>query len=229
MSLTLTFTGRSSILESTFNPPIHLTDGTWVLGLLSLDTFNSIPNVTNENNRFYYSIPGGRAGTFDIPMGTYSLDQLQDYIKAKLPSGSVFKLEGDNATQKVYMLSSVNVGFEQSDSLRQLLGFKRGLYLAEEVHVSEHPTSINPLNVFRVHCNLVVDSYVNGEPSHVIHEFYPNVPPGFKIVEVPAEVIYLPINGLQIDNMVLKLVNEEDKLLDLRDEYVTVRLHLKKV
>jgi hypothetical protein len=33
-----------------------------------------------------------------------------------------------------------------------------------------------------------------GKPAHIIHQFFPNVPPGFKIVESPEHVIYLPIS-----------------------------------
>ena len=34
-----------------FNPPIH-TKGDWMLGLIDLEVYNSIFNITKENNKF---------------------------------------------------------------------------------------------------------------------------------------------------------------------------------
>lgn len=56
MSVTLTFTGESSILTSDFYPELEL-DPTksYSCGLLEFTTYNSIPNITRCNNKVYYS------------------------------------------------------------------------------------------------------------------------------------------------------------------------------
>ena len=53
-----------------FNPPIH-TKGDWMLGLIDLEVYNSIFNITKENNKFELY-----ADTFD----EFSFPELKDEI-----------------------------------------------------------------------------------------------------------------------------------------------------
>lgn len=53
-SITLTLTGDSSHLHAEYFPAIDLGDGDYVCGLVDFETFNTIPNVDESNNRFYY-------------------------------------------------------------------------------------------------------------------------------------------------------------------------------
>ena len=52
-SLIFTLSAASSELETRFFPPIELSpDKNYVLGLVELLTFNSIPNIDRNNNKF---------------------------------------------------------------------------------------------------------------------------------------------------------------------------------
>lgn len=53
-SITLTLTGNSSQLQTQYFPSIDLSDGNYVCGLIDFQTFNSIPNVDETNNLFYF-------------------------------------------------------------------------------------------------------------------------------------------------------------------------------
>ena len=45
-----------------FNPPIQI-NGNWTIGLTDLDVYNSIFNITEENNKFQlYKIPDKKSG-----------------------------------------------------------------------------------------------------------------------------------------------------------------------
>ena len=53
-TFTLTITGNYSVLEAEYFPPIELlSNKNYVLGLVELLTFNSIPNVDIGKNKFY--------------------------------------------------------------------------------------------------------------------------------------------------------------------------------
>ena len=41
-----------------FNPPIDLSEGKWLVAVTSFEPTNSVFNITNENNRFSITIPG---------------------------------------------------------------------------------------------------------------------------------------------------------------------------
>lgn len=53
-SITLTLSGNSSHMQAQYFPPIDLSDGDYVCGLVDFQTFNSCPNVDETNNMFYY-------------------------------------------------------------------------------------------------------------------------------------------------------------------------------
>ena len=60
-----------------------------------------------------------------------------------------------------------------------------------------------------------------------LHEFFPAVPIGYKIIEVPSQVIYLPVTVKNIDKLQLRIVDQDGDLVNFRGEVITVRLHIK--
>ena len=64
-------------------------------------------------------------------------------------------------------------------------------------------------NALRVECNITTGPYINNRKVYTIHEFFLTVPPGYKMVEVPAHVIYLPIAVKAIHNLQLRIVDQD--------------------
>ena len=62
---------------------------------------------------------------------------------------------------------------------------------------------------------------------HAIHTLFPAVPPGYKIIEIPTQVIYLPITVHTIDNIQLRIVDQDGNFVNFRGEIITIRLHIK--
>ena len=60
-----------------------------------------------------------------------------------------------------------------------------------------------------------------------IHEFFPVVPAGCKIVEVASHLIYLPVSVEIIDEIQLRIDYKDGILVNFRDETITLRLHIK--
>lgn len=228
MSLTLTFSGTKSELGSEFFPPIHLTDDddVWEVGLLSLETYNSIPNVDGTNNLLHY----GDNKVLSIPEGTYSVDQISAYIQAelsKLPDRPVVRITVSNSTLQVSIKSSVLVDFTKENSIGGLLGFKKEVIKPGQVATSGM-VDIFRINTIRVECNIATGSYVNGMPAHDIYQFFPTVPAGYKLVETPSPVIYVPVTVHNINNVTLRITDQDGELVNFRGERITIRLHLRK-
>jgi hypothetical protein len=96
-------------------------------------------------------------------------------------------------------------------------------------HISDFPCKISKINGLCVECNIVSGAYKNGEQVHVIHEFCPSVPSGYKIIESPSNVIYLSINTKQLDEITIKITDQDGNLVNFREEVITVRLHLRRI
>jgi len=77
MSLTLTLSGKSSVLAVDCFPQIDLSDGKYELGLTTLETYNTIPNVTSANNKFYFD---DNDEEIVIPDGLYEMGAIGAYL-----------------------------------------------------------------------------------------------------------------------------------------------------
>lgn len=219
-------TGTSSILSHELTFPIDVSRGDWELGLVDLTTYNSIPNIeTNINDKFYY----GEDKKITIPEGSYEVEDIEKYLKEKLGKEITFTLKPNNNTLKCEICCSEKIDFKKTDSIGKLLGFKGQIYDANIQHISDLPVDIIKVNSIRVECNVTRGSFLNGVEGHVIHEFFPSEPPGYKIIEIPKNVIYLPVIAQRINNLTVSLRDQDGNLVNFRKERISVRLHLRRV
>lgn len=224
MSVTLTITGNKSMLHTNYFPPLNVGDS-YECGLLYFSSFNSIANINESNNVFYY---GDGENKVIIPVGAYELDDISEYLKRNLNDCEI-KIKTNNNTLKCAIYCSKTINFQEQNSIGQLLGFPKVKLEANKWHLSPNNVDILPLAAIRVECDLVQGSYTNGLLSHIIHEFVPNVPPGYRIIEVPANVIYFPVNKKYISSVTIRILDIDNNYIDFRGENIQLCLHLRKV
>lgn len=277
MSATFTFTGTSSVLTSNFYPELELDPSySYSCGLLEFTTYNSIPNVTQFNNKVYWSrksitrrsfmpldqpskpktkatkpivqqpetivqqpetivqqpatiVDKEQDGYIAIPTGTYEFKDITTYlINAFKEKDISFEIEVNSKTLKTTVKSSVRLHFDRKDSIHRNFGFNDCVVQADSPKTSEKTVSITSLNTIVVECDIVNGSFTNGKPGHSIHEFSPNSDPGFKIVEIPKHIVYLPINRHKIQSIQVRVVDQDRNLVDFRGEKLTCRIHIRK-
>jgi hypothetical protein len=153
---------------------------------------------------------------------------LETAIQNLLPIGvTLFKLNADSNTMKCKLVCSHDVDFTINNNISKLLGFKKEIYTANKVHESEEIVNIMKVNCIKIECNLISGSFDNGTPSQAIHEFYPSVPPGYKIIEVPRHPVFYSLNSTTISKVDITLKDQNDSLINLREQPITIRLQIK--
>lgn len=219
-AFTLTLSGNSSVLEASYFPRIELSpQKNYSLGLATFLTFNTIPNITSENNKIYFSTSDD---WIEIPEGSYEIDALAEFLKPYS-----IQLWGNTNTLHSHIQSAKDIDFRSSDTIAKLLGFTPRILESNIVHTSDSPINIIKVNSIRIECNITTGAFINNKKVHTIHEFFPTVPPGYKIIEVPSNIIYLPVSVRTIDHVQIKIVDQDGDLVDFRGETITVRLHIK--
>ena len=78
MSLTLTLSGKSTVLAANYFPAINLNDGDYELGLAIFETYHTIPNVNKSNNKFYFD---KHDAEITISEGSYEVRDINEFLK----------------------------------------------------------------------------------------------------------------------------------------------------
>lgn len=228
MSTTITISGNSSVLSADFNPPIFLDDGMdYFLGLADFETFMSIPNIENNYNQIHI---GEKVIT--IPEGTYDISDIEKFVKNKITTifndeQVSFSLKPNTNTLKCHIYCSKSIDFTKKYSIGSLLGFETKKIDANTWYESDKVVNINKVNAICVDCNICIGSFNNGKPVHIIHQFFPTVAPGYKIVESPLPILYFPVSVRAINNITVRIIDQDGNLINFRKEIITIRLHLK--
>ena len=117
---------------------------------------------------------------------------------------------------------------EKINPLIVLLGFDSNLYTSG-FHESENIVNILTINSILVNID-ISGSYVNGSTQPTIYSFFPDVSPGYKIIENPHNLIYLPITSDTIHSITIWLTDENNgNELNILGENLSMRFHLREI
>ena len=224
-----------------FNPPIQLEkDLQYEIALINLETYYSFPNIDASNNYFRYS-PDAGVTWFEIyiPEGSYDIVDINDTVQQKMRQNGHY----DSVNEEYYIAISANsntlksililendyqVDFRQLNSISKLLGFNNDIYTLG-FQESENVVNILSINSLLVNLDIISGSYVNSSIQNTIYSFFPNVSPGYKIMESPINLVYLPVTLHTINGMEVSITDQDGNQLNLRGETLTMRFHIKKV
>ncbi len=231
----------SGIFTYRFPTPIILPDYDFEIALVNLETWYSFANVTPINNLFRYSADGGNTWKLiSIETGSYEIESLNDEIQR------LMKINGDwNSENNAYYITlSANtstlksiiditnadytIDFTIANTIRSILGFD-SIIIAEGHNVSENIVNIIDFNSIFVNCDCISESYVNGISSPVIYSFGPKVSPGYRIVESPVNLVYLPLNRKTLSELSIWITDQAGRPIDFRGENITCRFHIRNI
>ena len=240
-SLQIVVSNNKTQFKTRFNPPIQLNkEKKYEIALVNLETYYSFPNIDATNNYFRYSPDSGATWTdIYIPEGSYDITDINDTIQQKMAQNGHY----DSSNEHYYITISANsntlksvlilennyqVDFSQNTSISSVLGFNNTIYTLA-FQESENVVNILSINSLFVDIDIISGRYVNGSTQNTIYSFFPNVSPGFKIVETPVNLVHLPVTLDIIYSLETKLTDQNGQPLNLRGENLTMRFHLKEI
>ena len=239
-SLQLVVSSNKPRFKTRFNPPIQLDKSRkYEMALVNLETYYSFPNIDATNNYFRYSPDGGATWVeMHLPEGCYSVNDVNDTIQQKMmqngyydPINEDYYIEISTNTNTLKSVLSLDnhyqVDFRQPNSISSVLGFNNNIYT--ESQESENVVDILRINSLLVNIDMISGSYFNGASQNTIYSFFPNVPPGYKIIESPVNLVYLPITLDTIHSLETSLTDQNGRQLNLRGENISMRFHIRQI
>ena len=242
-SQTIILSSNSSDFITNFPTTIRLNPNKkYEAALLSIDLYNSFPNITVKNNIFKYSTDNGSTWKIiRIAKGSYELSAINDEVQRLM----VIHGDYDNINNKFYITISANtsklssiieitnqsyqIDFTVENSIGATLGFQK-VIINNGYNESQNIIDIMKINSILVNIDIISGSYVNGSQCPVIYSFYPNVSPEYKIVERPnPSLIYYRVNIPNISRIRLWLTDQDNNPVDVRGERVTARIVVREV
>jgi len=237
-SYTVSVNGKGSTLRTVLFPAITLSkDREWEAALLDFTTYNSIPNISEgENNKLHYYKTKQNDGSYSeleeisLKTGSYEIDDINEILQEQLGADNI-KLVANNNLLRSELKSRYYIDFTKEHSIGSLLGYHATTSILEKdvTHLSSDTVNIIKVNSINITCNIIHGSYKDGSNQHILHTFYPTVPPGFKIVEKPHNLVYLPLNSIHVSDIVLNVLDQDGNAIDFREEVVSIRIHIKPV
>lgn len=168
-----------------------------------------------------------------IPTGSYEIANILLYLSnamVRKDTTTSLQIRANESTLKCELYCNRKIYFgPELGTIGSLLGFKDGSLEPEVFHISDKVINITSTNVVKFETNITTGAYSNGKLMRTLHEFYPTVDAGYKIVEVPQSVIYLPVSVRSIPNFIVRIVDQDDNLIDFRGENITLRVHIKRL
>ena len=125
----------------------------------------------------------------------------------------------------MFLKNNYEVDFRKDKSFNSLLGFG-SKHFSTGFHESENMVNILTINSILVNIGIISGTYVNGFTQPTIYTFFPDVSPGYKIIENPHNFLYLPITSDTIHSITIWLTDQNGNELNLRGENLSMPFHL---
>ena len=120
------------------------------------------------------------------------------------------------------------VDFRRCNSINSLLGFDSKLYTSG-FNESENMVNILTTTSILVNIDIISGSYVNGFTQPTIYSFFPVISPGYKSIEYPHNLLYLPITAHTIHSIAIWVKDQNETSLTYEERILSMRFHLREI
>lgn len=225
-----------------FTEPLRLDPAyDWEVGLKFLSFYNSIQNITTDNNLFAYDI-SGTSKSVTIEPGAYEISQLSEALNLELIANGdstaddpLIQLEPAVTNFKSVIVvreadkNALTIDFTAAGTLREILGFNSQLLNGSSRYTSDNVADIKgDTDALRVTTDIVSGAYSNGDNGNTINEgqvLYQTgrvVPVGFNQIERIDSPIYLKVNQQNIYSITMRLTNQKGDAVPITDKELII-------
>ena len=191
------------------------------IGLINLSIYQTWKNIMSEynNNKFKISAPTWN-DTFDLPDGSYSISDIQDYFEFIIKKHETL---AENPPIQIYpnkiknrIVFKVKTGYKlellSPETMKLLGSTKKDVDKDKD---GEDVPKLESVEVVLVHCNLVNNSYQ--QASKVLFTFVPNKQFGQLITISPHSLTMLKTTNSEFPFIQVWFTDQNNRPLEIED------------
>ena len=215
-------TSEYHVLVSKVTNKLDLRKGQKSTALSNLSIYYTWKNIKSScnNNKFKISAPAW-GDKFELPDGSYSILDIQDYFKY------ILKKHNENvniSSIRMFVNKFENrITFKIKNGYRLELSTPEGMKLLRstesKITKDKKGKNVPHLEIFELvfgHCNLVNNDYQ--QDSRILYTFVPNKPFGSLLEIPPASHIFLKTFNSEFQEIKLWLTDQTSKPLEVEDK-----------
>ena len=222
--------------------PLQTNNKQFKIAIIFHACYNGIFNVTNKNNKFYFSksITDDDYIQITIRQSIYEIESLNDEIRRIIineghytDENYPFYIKPDFETLGRIIETSPQgpiITFIPNDSIGSLLGFNKST-IYEDYNISPNPVGIISFDNIFIETDVAEGMSFRGRRTGIIFNWQMDVNPGYKYIHKFRGGVqwYMLQNKDIISNISFKLKNENNELVSFNGQSVTFRLSIKEI
>ena len=223
--------------------PLQTNNKQFKIAVTFLTVYNGIFNVTNSNNKFYFTksvTDNDGYVIITIPQGSYEIESLNNEIKRIIMDGEhyieanyPFNIKPNFSTLGSIIEISTRgpiITFVPDDSIGDLPGFNKTTIFGE-YNLSPNPVDILSFDNIFIETDIAKGMIFEWKRNGIIHNFTMDVDPGYKYIEQFCGGVqwYMMESKDIISSICFKLKNENGNLVSFNGQSVTFRLSIKEI
>jgi hypothetical protein len=208
-------------------------DATYYISLVELSTTSFFPNVTESNNKFYYSGPDNVIKEITLLTGSYEIKDYADAIANAVPKVNnlnpiEISLSTSTGRVNIKLANDYKIYFDRDNTWRDELGFEPVILVARE-NISTNIANILKIQKIYLSCDICKGSYFNGKQSNILWSFSNSKRYGYPLLFTIQKRSYRELNKKSFNKIIFSFTDDAGNPVDFMGSRVTICIEIKQV
>ena len=205
---------------------------TYYVSLVHLTATSFFPNLTDKNNKFYYSSKAVNnknepiIETITFQTGCYEISDYAKVIQQYVGDNIQITLNQASGNVIIKLTEGWKVYFTKPNCWNKELGFENDI-LSDKINVSKNMADITTIQKIYLDSNIIRGAYYKGKLSNILYSFPNNHKYGSLITYAPNPREKMTLINKNFNKIIFKFYDEDGNPIDFQGEPVTLRLEIK--
>ena len=223
---------NGEIIESFENNFKFKENISYYVSLIHLTATSFFPNLTDKNNKFYYSSKAMNNKNeiiieeITLATGCYDIADYNKVIHQYAGENIEIILNQASGNVMIKLTDGRKVYFSKPNCWNKELGFEK-IDLSNKINISPKTADITSVQKIYIDCNIIKGAYYKGKVSNILYSFPNRHKYGSLITYAPNPKERMLLINKNFNKIIFKFYDEDNNSVDFQSEAVTIILEIK--